>query len=85
LLAFHLVEVITKLIFYPAYLFKTPLHGSSGGPTPKSTQELFYEIKIIKEKTESTELVFEDIPPEKGSLLVDSLSQDADVEGLRPR
>jgi hypothetical protein len=63
-----------------------PLHGLSSGTTPKSTQELFYEIKkVIKETTESTELVFKDIPPEKGSLLVDSLSQDADVERLLPR
>jgi hypothetical protein len=75
-----------KLIFYPAYLFKMPLHRSSSGATPKSAQELFYEIKkVIKETTESTELVFKDIPPEKGSLLVDSLSQDADIERLLPR
>jgi hypothetical protein len=62
------------------------LHGSCSDPTPKLSQVLFYEIKnAVKETTESTELVFKDIPPEKGSLLVDSLSQDADIERLRPR
>jgi hypothetical protein len=47
---------------------------------------LFYEIKTaIEATTESTELVFKDIPLDKGSLLADSLSQDADIERLRPR
>jgi hypothetical protein len=30
-------------------------------------------------------LVFDDIPRDNGSLLVDSLAQDADIEKLRPR
>jgi hypothetical protein len=60
------------------------LHGSCSGPTSRSSQALFYEIKnAIKKTTESTELVFKDIPPEIGSLLVDSLLSD--IERLRPR
>ncbi|KAN0070135.1 hypothetical protein V8E54_011716 [Elaphomyces granulatus] len=52
------------------------LHGSCSGPTSRSSQALFYEIENpIKKATESTELVFKDIPPEIGGLLVEDIER----------
>jgi hypothetical protein len=54
------------------------LHGSCSGPTSRSSQALFYEIENpIKKATESTELVFKDIPPEIGGLLVEDIERCA--------
>ncbi|KAJ9365593.1 hypothetical protein DTO280E4_562 [Paecilomyces variotii] len=50
------------------------------------SQGFFYRIKRdIQSATECMELRFDNIPVEDGSLLVDSLSQDPDIERHRPR
>jgi len=51
-----------------------------------SAQKLFYDIKdIIVHAAESQELVYEDIEPDHGVLLVHSLNEDKDVERAHSR
>ncbi|KAJ9215657.1 hypothetical protein DTO166G4_2763 [Paecilomyces variotii] len=51
-----------------------------------SAQSWFYRIKgDIRAATESVELRYENISVDKGALLVDSLSQDPDIERYHPR
>ncbi|KAJ9213342.1 hypothetical protein DTO166G4_5149 [Paecilomyces variotii] len=51
-----------------------------------SAQAWFYRIKRqIQTATQCTELRFENISTDQGSLLVDSLSQDPDIERRNPR
>ncbi|KAJ9363747.1 hypothetical protein C8Q69DRAFT_482032 [Paecilomyces variotii] len=51
-----------------------------------SAQTWFYQIKSdIRAASESVELRYENISEDKGALLVDSLSEDSDVERYRPR
>ncbi|CRG85296.1 hypothetical protein PISL3812_02395 [Talaromyces islandicus] len=60
--------------------FSTRHHRNSLSP-PKASQQLFYDIKkAVEETTECTELVFKDISPERGALLVDSLNEDGGFE-----
>ncbi|EFR01840.1 hypothetical protein MGYG_04839 [Nannizzia gypsea CBS 118893] len=55
-------------------------------PQVLTPQKLFSTIrKEILEATEHKELVYEDIPEETGTLVVDSLDQDPDIENSCPR
>jgi len=58
----------------------------NNNPKNPSAQQLFNEIRrrIIAER-ESQYLTFENVDPEAGSLIVDSLNEDGVVESLRPR
>ena len=54
-------------------------------PQNPSAQQLFNQIRrCIIEHKEPQNLTFENVEPEAGSLIVDSLNEDG-VESLRPR
>jgi hypothetical protein len=55
-------------------------------PQNPSAQQLFNQIRRwIIEHRESQSLNFENVEPEAGSLIVDSLNEDGEVERLKPR
>jgi hypothetical protein len=55
-------------------------------PQNPSAQQLLSQIRrCIIEHRESQYLTFENVEPEAGSLIVDSLNEDGEVERLRPR
>jgi len=54
-------------------------------PRDPSSQKLLNEIRRIIVDRKSQCLPFENVDPEVGSLIVDSLNEDAVVESLRPR
>ena len=60
--------------------------GREKTPQNPSAQQLFNQIRRwIIEHRESQSLTFENVEPEAGSLIVDSLNEDGEVERLRPR
>ena len=55
-------------------------------PLPKTPQKLFLEMRrAILGATAFEELVYEDVPPSDGSMIVTSLDVDPDIERIHPK